>query len=169
VRKDASIKNLIEIFNSFDKGIVFTYEEEKNNSLSFLDINITRLPTNNLPINSSNNLPNNCSNSLPQSSSNNLRNNTFTSFSTTIYRKPTYTGLIMKWNSFVPHSYKVSTISSMVYRAIKICSANYLMHEEFEFIEKIGVENGYPEGFIKAQIRKTLGRYYEKINGTNEY
>jgi len=43
------------------------------------------------------------------------------------------------------------------------------MHEEFEFIEKIGIENGYPEGFIKAQSHKTLARYYDKINGTNEY
>jgi hypothetical protein len=161
VKKDANIKNLIEILNSFDKEIVFTYEEEKKNSLPFFDINITRLPTNNLPINSSN--------SLPHSSSNNLPNNTFKSFSTTIYRKPTYTGSIMKWNSFVRHAYKVSTISSMVYRAIKICSTNYLMHEEFEFIENICIENGYPEGFIKAQIRKTLGKSYDKINGTNEY
>jgi len=43
------------------------------------------------------------------------------------------------------------------------------MHKEFEFIENICLENGYLKGFIKAQIRKTLGRYYDKINGTNEY
>ena len=91
------------------------------------------------------------------------------SFATTIFRKPTYTGLITKWNSFVPYSYKVSTISSMVYRAIRICSSYKLLHEEFEFIEFIGVQNGYPTGFIKAQIRKTLGRYFDKVNGTQIY
>ena len=37
------------------------------------------------------------------------------------------------------------------------------MHEEFEFI---ATQNGYPTRFIKAQMRKTLGRYFDKINGT---
>ena len=91
------------------------------------------------------------------------------SFATTIYRKPTYTGLITKWNSFVPYSYKVSTISNMVYRAIRICSSYKLLHEEFEFIEFIASLNGYPKGFIKSQIRKTLGRYFDKVNGTQLY
>jgi len=84
------------------------------------------------------------------------------SFSTTIYRKPTYTGLMTKWNSFVPHSYKVSTITSMVYRAIRICSTYKLLHEELEFIEFISILNKYPIKFIKSQIRKTYDRYVEK-------
>jgi hypothetical protein len=91
------------------------------------------------------------------------------SFITTIYRKPTYTGLITKWNSYTPHSYKVSTISSMIYRAIRICSSYDLIHEEFEFIEFICRLNGYPEYFIKSQIRKTFNRYINKINGIQSY
>jgi hypothetical protein len=43
------------------------------------------------------------------------------------------------------------------------------MDEEFEFIEFICRLNGYPEGFIKSQIRKTLSRYFDKINGTQLY
>jgi hypothetical protein len=43
------------------------------------------------------------------------------------------------------------------------------MHEEFEFIEFICRLNGYPESFIKSQIRKTLNRYVDKINGTQLY
>jgi hypothetical protein len=89
---------------------------------------------------------------------------TLSSFSTTIYRKPTYTGLLTKWKSYVPHSYKISTISSMAYRAIRICSSYKQLHEEFEFIEFISELNGYPINFIKAQIRKTLNRYIEKKN-----
>ena len=88
------------------------------------------------------------------------------SFSTTIYRKPTFTGLLTKWNSFVPHSYKVSTLSSMIYRAVRICSSYQLLHEEFEFIEYISQLNGYPVNFVKSQIRKTLNRHIEKSNGT---
>ncbi|CAF1345844.1 unnamed protein product [Adineta ricciae] len=89
------------------------------------------------------------------------------SFSTTIYRKPTFTGLLTKWNSFVPHSYKVSTLSSMIYRAIRICSSYQLLHEEFEFIEYISQLNGYPANFVKSQIRKTLNRHIGKLNCTS--
>lgn len=72
---------------------------------------------------------------------------------------------MMKWNSFVPHSYKVSTISSIAYRAIRICSSYKLMHEEFKFIVETAVKNGYPKSFVKRQIGKTLERYINKSNG----
>ncbi|CAF5187574.1 unnamed protein product, partial [Rotaria magnacalcarata] len=83
-------------------------------------------------------------------------------FVTTMYRKPTYTGLLAKWESFVPRQYKRSAISSMVYRGIRICSTFALMHEEFNFIRKVSKDNGYPSNFIEKQIRETLNRYMEK-------
>ncbi|CAF5191625.1 unnamed protein product, partial [Rotaria magnacalcarata] len=58
-------------------------------------------------------------------------------FSTSIYRKPTFTGLLLKWNSYVPHSYKFSAISPMIYRAIKICSSYSSMHIEFEYSQNL--------------------------------
>ncbi|CAF5090287.1 unnamed protein product, partial [Rotaria magnacalcarata] len=58
-------------------------------------------------------------------------------FSTSIYRKPTFTGLLLKWNSYAPHSYKFSAISSMIYRAIKICSSYSSMHIEFEYTQNL--------------------------------
>ena len=85
-------------------------------------------------------------------------------FSTRIYRKPTYTRLLTKWSSFVPHFYKVSVISNMVYRAIRICSDYHLLHEEFEFITDVSLQNGYPLRFVESQIRKTLNRTYEVKN-----
>ena len=144
IDNNTNVNKILDILNSFDNNIVFTYEEEKNNSLSFLDIQITRLNINNITNNSK-------------------------LFATTVHRKSTYAGLITKWHSFVPHSYKISTISNMVYRAIKICSTYKLMHDEFTFIENICIENGYPKNFIKSQIRKTLGRYVDQVNGTKHY
>ncbi|CAF3715913.1 unnamed protein product [Rotaria sp. Silwood1] len=132
------------------------------NNLSTKSFNISNVASTSNSINNLSNMP-------TIISTNNNTQISSKSFATTIYRKPTYTGLITKWSSFVPHTYKVSTISSMVYRAIRICSSYDLMHEQFEFIEFISIENGYPEGFIKAQIRKTLGRYFDKINGTQIY
>jgi hypothetical protein len=83
------------------------------------------------------------------------------SFSTSVYRKPTFTGLLLKWNSFVPHSYKVSAIVSMIYRAIKFCSSYLLMHEELEYIQILAAENGYPTKFVQNLIRKILNRHLE--------
>ncbi|CAF4276567.1 unnamed protein product [Rotaria sp. Silwood2] len=97
-------------------------------SLRIINSNLNKIASN-IPVN---NLLNNSSNNSTIIADINALNST-KSFATTIYRKPTYTGLITKWNSFVPYSYKVSTISKF-----------------------IGILNGYPEGFIKSQIRKTL-------------
>lgn len=81
-------------------------------------------------------------------------------FQTTIYRKPTYSGLMTKWDSFVPKSYKRSAISSMVYRAIRICSSHQEMHDQFDFIRKISSQNGYPNAFVESIIRKQLLSLY---------
>ena len=35
------------------------------------------------------------------------------------------------------------------------------MHEEFEYILNLAVENGYPLKFVQYQIRKTLNRQFE--------
>lgn len=43
------------------------------------------------------------------------------------------------------------------------------MHKEFNFIKHICIKNGYPTRFINSQIKKTLERYFDKINGTNIY
>ncbi|CAF4509074.1 unnamed protein product [Rotaria socialis] len=84
------------------------------------------------------------------------------SFVTTVYRKSTYTGLLTKWESFVPSQYKRSAISSIVYRGIRICSTFTLLHEEFNFIRKVSKDNGYPSNFIERQVRETLDRHMEK-------
>ena len=139
IKEEADVNRILEILNSFDVDIQFTSELEENNSLPFLDILITRT-TNDLLTNSMQLRP----------------------FSTSIFRKPTFTGLLLKWNSHVPHTYKVSMISSMVYRAIKICSSYSLMHKEFEYIQNLAVENGYPLKFVEYHIRKTLNREFDE-------
>ncbi len=52
----------------------------------------------------------------------------------------------------------------MVYHAIKICSNHHLLHEEFECIKVVAVQNGYSLNFVESQIRKTLERTYENMN-----
>lgn len=135
IDKSTNIDNIAKILNSFHKDIQFTYDQEQNNELPFLDVLIRR-------------------------------NKDY--FETSVYRKPTYTGLLLKWSSFVPKSYKISAISSMVHRAIHISSSFTLMHKEFDFIRDITKKNGYPINFVECQIRHTLNRYMEKQNILNK-
>ncbi|CAM2711908.1 unnamed protein product [Rotaria socialis] len=86
---------------------------------------------------------------------------------TSVYRKPTYTSLLLKWPSFVPKRYEISAISCMVYRAIHISSSFTIMHKEFDFIQDITKLNGYPKNFVECQIRHTLNRYIAKQNMLN--
>ncbi|CAF4367802.1 unnamed protein product, partial [Rotaria sordida] len=69
-------------------------------------------------------------------------------FETTIYRKPTFTGLLTSWNSYVPIQYKKASIVSMVNRALNICSTYKHLEDEFNEIRRIGLLNNYPLSFI---------------------
>ena len=43
-------------------------------------------------------------------------------FETSLYRKSTFTGQYLRWESFSPLNCKISLISTLVHRALKICT-----------------------------------------------
>ena len=43
-------------------------------------------------------------------------------FLTSVYRKPTFTGQYLRWNSFSPQKRKINLIGTLVHRAFMICS-----------------------------------------------
>eukprot|EP00117_Sycon_ciliatum_P047445 scpid103206/ scgid33888/ len=51
------------------------------------------------------------------------------SFSTAIYRKPTFTGLYTRWDSYGPTGQKIALIKSLTVRAQRICSPQHLDNE----------------------------------------
>ena len=48
-------------------------------------------------------------------------------FSTSIYRKKTFTGLYTKWDSFTPRKYNVNLIRTLTFRCFRICSSPSLL------------------------------------------
>ena len=66
---------------------------------------------------------------------------------TSIYRKPTWTGLYTSFQSFVPRRYKANLVKCLFERARKICSEESL-ESEFDFIRRVLIDNGYPPFFI---------------------
>ena len=69
-----------------------------------------------------------------------------------VYRKPTFTGLYTRWDSFSPTNQKISLMRSLTSRAHKICSPSTL-HGELAKLREIFLDNGYP-GYLVERIIK---------------
>ena len=81
------------------------------------------------------------------------------SYETKVYRKPTFTaGQYLRWESFTPIKHKASLVSTLVHRALKICSKSKLK-EEINRIEEILLDIGYPEDFVLKQIPKKITQF----------
>ena len=76
-------------------------------------------------------------------------------FSTSVYRKLTFTGQYLCWNSFSPHKWKINLIGTLVHRAFMICSKGKF-GPELDKILSILLENGCPENLIKSTIKRKL-------------
>ena len=89
-------------------------------------------------------------------------------FLTSIYRKPTFTGRYMRWDSFAPSKRKTNLIETLVHRALVICSPGKVKQEldcirsilqELDCIRSILKNNGYPETIINFSISKKISRF----------
>ena len=87
--------------------------------------------------------------------------------STEVYRKPSFTGLSMKWDSFCPNSMKIKLIATLVHRAIKICSVNKI-DNELATLQRLFVENGFPVGIVQSTIRRKLDRTKQAVDSDPE-
>ena len=72
-----------------------------------------------------------------------------------VYRKPTFTGLYTRWDSFAPTSQKIALIKSLASRARKICSPCMLPQEVVK-LKTIFQENGYPTHIVDRVIKQTI-------------
>ena len=92
----------LEAFRNFLNGwhanMFFTVESEKQNRMSFLDIQII------------------------------CENKTFT---TSVYRKTTFSGVYTHFASFFTSTYKFGTIYTLAYRSLRICSSWTKLPNEF--------------------------------------
>ncbi|XP_046863266.1 uncharacterized protein LOC124457010 [Xenia sp. Carnegie-2017] len=109
-------------------NISFTSELEKDNTLPFLDVKITR------------------SNGK---------------FSTSVYRKPTFTGLFTNFHSFIPIQYKRSLISSLLHRIFNLCSSYEHFHTELEVVRKMFTLNNFPSYIFDNHVHRFLNNTFE--------
>ena len=81
---------------------------------------------------------------------------------TSVFRKPSFTGLGLSFFSFIPSCVKKAVVHSAVNRAFRICSNYQLLNCEFNFLKRFFQNNGYPKQLIESVIRSVL----DKMMGT---
>ena len=107
----------------------FSFEQEKNGKLSFLDIEVSREKG---------------------------------KFVTTVYRKPTFSGVYTHFESFLPTIYKFGMVYTLAYRCFKICSDWTKFHEELSFLKQVFLKNGYPLSFIDNCFKTFVDKLFIK-------
>ena len=74
-------------------------------------------------------------------------------FTTSVYRKSTFSKICTHFDSFVPSSNKIGLLHTLLYRCFRICTDWSEFH--LELVKLIGVfkSNGYPENFINIVLK----------------
>ena len=113
--------------NSRHLNISLTMENEKDNRMSFLDVNIFREKD---------------------------------KFTTSVYRKPTFSGIYTHFDSFLPSSNKIGVLHTLLYRCFRICSDWTKFHLKLVKLTDVFKNNGYLENFINNCFKLFLDNKY---------
>ena len=85
-------------------------------------------------------------------------------FNSTVYRKPTFSGMGLSYFSHCVRKFKLNSIKSLISRAYGICSSYYLLDLEFQFIRKHLKNNGFPTTLVNDIIGSFLNNRYDRQN-----
>ena len=124
----------LNYLNTQSTSISFTKENEDQCHIAFLDLNIYR------------------------------HESPLTTFSTSIFRKKTYTGLLTKYDSCIPHIFKLNLISTLVYRAWHLSSTFHNLHIELTNIQRLLLQNAFPLNLIYENFHKLITKHYTACN-----
>ena len=81
-------------------------------------------------------------------------------FITSLYRKPTFSGVYTNFKSFISINYKKSLISSILFRVFHICYNYESIIDEIEKLKKIWIRNGYPLNLIEKIIKQFFNKLF---------
>ena len=83
-------------------------------------------------------------------------------FTSKVFRKATYTSLILNFSAMCPFKWKFGLIHCLLHRAYTICSDWLLFHQEVEFLRKVFSKNGYPESLFNSCLNRFLKSKFNK-------
>ena len=81
-------------------------------------------------------------------------------FQTSVYRKPTFSGALTNFGSFLPISYKYNLVSTLLHCGFMICSSYRTLHFEILKLKQIFQSNEYPQNFVDSCIKMYLDKVF---------
>ena len=81
-------------------------------------------------------------------------------FSTSFFRKATFSGVFTNFDSFIFESYKTNLIFTLMFRCFTICSDMQSFHLKVEQLRQIFKCNSYPVGLIDQCVKTFLNKIY---------
>ena len=81
-------------------------------------------------------------------------------FVTSVYRKPTFSGVFTNYESFIPTYQKRGLLHTLLHRSFSICCDFKTFHFEIDHLKTILIKNNYPLNFIDSCIKSFLNKLY---------
>lgn len=75
---------------------------------------------------------------------------------TKVFRKPSFTGLMLRFDALCPWQWKTGLIRCFLHRAYLICSSWKLFHDEVEQLTRLFIRNGYPRNYVSSIVNRFL-------------
>ena len=69
-------------------------------------------------------------------------------FATNVYRKKTFGGVYTSLKCFIPETYKIGLIKSLLFRCFSLCSDFIKFHHEIDKLKSILHKNSYPRDLV---------------------
>ena len=79
-------------------------------------------------------------------------------FSTSLYRKPTFSGLYSNFASFIPITYKKGLLFTLLFRGFSLCTDWCKFHSEIKILKSVMGKNGYPSLLVDRCIKLFLDK-----------
>ena len=79
-------------------------------------------------------------------------------FATNVYRKKTFSGVYTNFKSFIPETYKIALIKSLLFRCFSLCCDFIKFHHEIDKLKSILCKTSYPRDLVNKCIKEFLDK-----------
>ena len=83
-------------------------------------------------------------------------------FTTTVYHKPTFSGVYSNFNIFIADEYKHGLIFTLLFRIISIVSDFSKFHEDVDYLKDVLKKNYFPTNLVDKCIKMFLNKQFSQ-------
>ena len=83
-------------------------------------------------------------------------------FTSKVFRKRIYTGLILNFSALFPQKLKFGLIQCLLHRAYTVSSSWVTFSQEADFLKDVFSQNGYPEDLFTSCLTRFVNNKYCK-------